>query len=159
MPPLLTKSKAGKVLYRADLVSFAFIKRGEIGKDIVYRLQGYGRYTSHSPCALCYALQGLRALRQLNLEWRKRPCRFSRRKALRIGGYSPPYPHLSLAEAPGFATAKSGVAQAPLQIQQTQSPPHWGLLAPIPPPIVGRLATTNPDHHPNVPPLQALSPS
>ena len=31
VPPLLTKSKAGKVLYRADLASFAFIKRGEIG--------------------------------------------------------------------------------------------------------------------------------
>ena len=39
---------------------------------------------------------------------------------------NPPYPHLSLAEAPGFASAKLGVAQAPLQIQQTQSPPHRG---------------------------------
>ena len=57
MPPLLTKSTAGKVLYRADLASCAFIKRGEIGWVIIYRLQGYGRYTSHSPCALCYALQ------------------------------------------------------------------------------------------------------
>ena len=51
---------------------------------------------------------------------------------------NPPYPHLSLAEAPGFASAKLGVAQAPLQIQQTQSPPHWGATAPLPPLIVGR---------------------
>jgi len=110
------------------------------------------------PLTPAYRWQRLRALRLLNQEWRKRPCRFSRRKALRIGGYSPPYPHLSLAEAPGFATAQSGVAQAPLQIQQTQGPPHRGLLAPIPPLIVDRLAATNPDHHPYEPPLQALSP-
>ena len=43
--------------------------------------------------------QRLRALRLLNQEWRKRPCRFSRRKALRIGGRLPPYPRLSLAES------------------------------------------------------------
>ena len=54
------------------------------------------------PRTPAYRWQRLRALRPQRQRWRKRPHRRCRRKALRIGGNSPPYPRLSLRLAFGL---------------------------------------------------------
>ena len=88
-------------------------------------MEAHGQSGATRPRTPANRWRRLRALRILNLEWRKRPCRFSRRKALRIGGNprTPTYRWLHFGGIPRTPTYRwlnfGGIPRTPTYRWQT----------------------------------------